>query len=338
MPTPSNTPTIPTLSRAEGPRIGTWISIDRASPAQTRSYSEVLYAAPFTEPVTVYKTGIANASRSTFVTGLSVAADGQLAFIVETSTDLTATPNRCTKRMLSIDVHGTVRPIAQSSSPGIPSDFSVFTSVIDDACEATRLRVRELVTNQQRDFEMSDFTGLLTRQTDLRYARVGGATWSPDGRWLAASFGTPEDWFAMAVIDTQDWSLRLVRPDDALARRLETIFGPRGDMELLSTSAIGWTTDGALALRIGCYACPPYEYALLRIDAIAALATEPTLPGNVKPAASVWLGTFEGWTLVADRGQVVATSDTKRVVLFEGDGFVLNPRWPEGTRTLPAST
>jgi WD40-like Beta Propeller Repeat len=286
----------------------------------------------------VYATQKANAARSTFITGMSVSADGRTAYFAETTTDLSGTPHRCSMRLMAADQSGQSRQIADGDNPTIAPDSQrlAFQSAKDASCQSTRLHVLNLATSERRDFDVADFTRLLPRPPDRpAYVQFVGAHWSPDSRWLAVVVGVPEGWAATAIVDTRDWRLQLTVPDVWLEQIATSVLGQSDDFTTRQVAVVAWTADGTLALRVGCSACGPYLYASGTPGSEVVVAQEPTLAGATQPASDRWLGSFENWVLVADSTGIIARTDSKNVGLVEVDGYAANAAWPSGARLLP---
>ena len=327
---------------SEGPNIATWISVDRAARSDTgtrvRSHSELLYAAPSKEPATVHTTQKVSATRSTFITAMSVSADGRTAYFGETTTELNVTPYRCSMRVMAADQSGQPRHVADGDSPTIAPDSQrlAFQSAEDGSCQTTRLHVLNLSTSERRDFDVADFMRLLPRAPDRpEFAQFAGSQWSPDSRWLAVVFMVPDGWAATAIVDTRDWRLQLVRTDVYLEQVAREVMGDSYQITNRQLTVVAWTADGTLALKLACNGCPPYLYALGTPGSEVAVAAEPKLAGNTQPTSVRWLGSFEDWILVADLNGIVARGSSKSVLLFGLDGYTVNAAWPAGRHSLP---
>lgn len=286
----------------------------------------------------VYATPKASLARSTFITGMTVSADGRTVYFAETTTELSSTPHRCAMRLMAADQSGQPRQIADGASPTIAPDSRrlAFQSAKDSSCQTTRLHVLDLATSERRDFDVADFTRLLPSPPDRpAFVQVAAAHWSPDGRWLAVVIGVPDGWAATAIVDTTDWRIQLMSPDVWLEQIATSVLGSSDNSTTRQVAVVAWTADGTLALKVSCSACGPYLYASGTPDSEAVVAEEPTLAGATRPASDRWLGSFEDWVLVADPSGIIARTNSKNVGLFELDGYAVNAAWPSGARSLP---
>jgi tricorn protease len=120
----------------------------------------------------------------------------------------------------ALEIHSTElkKKTIRLSKLDIGRPLSIEVSPIDDVLLITNHRFELIIVNLKKK------TAVVADRSE--YQRISGATWSPDGKWIAYSISTTNQTYSIALYDVKNKKTHIVTPPNF--RDLSPVFDPEG--------------------------------------------------------------------------------------------------------------